>query len=117
VIEDTTTAEFNRELTDIRNLRNMRKMEVIMIEVQASEFAKNFGRYKELAQREPVAVTSHGRTSGYFISEQEYLEYRRLKAHARRAYHISELPQETIAALKTAQMDPAHDHLNALMDD
>jgi hypothetical protein len=88
-----------------------------MIEVQATEFAKNFGRYKELAQREPVAVTSHGRTSGYFISEHEYLEYQRIKAHARRAYHISELPPETVAALEAAQMDSAHDHLNALMDD
>lgn len=88
-----------------------------MVEVAATEFAKNFGRYKELAQREPVAITSHGRTSGYFISEHEYLEYQRLKERARRAYHISELPEETIAALAEARMDPAHDHLNALLDD
>ena len=88
-----------------------------MVEVPATEFAKNFGRYKELAQREPVAITSHGRTSGYFISEFEYLEYVRLKEHARRAYRISELPEETVAALENARMDPAHDHLNALLDD
>jgi PHD/YefM family antitoxin component YafN of YafNO toxin-antitoxin module len=74
-------------------------------------------RYKELAQREPVAITSHGRTSGYFISEHEYLEYQRLKERARRAYHISELPEEIIAALAEARMDPMHDHLNALLDD
>ncbi len=88
-----------------------------MVAIPATEFAKNFGRYKELAQREPVAITSHGRTSGYFISEFEYLEYRRLKERARRAYHISELPEETVAALAEARMDPAHDHLNALLDD
>lgn len=88
-----------------------------MVEVAATEFAKNFGRYKELAQREPVAITSHGRTSGYFISEHEYLEYQRLKERARRVYHISELPEETIAALTEARMDPAHDRLNALLDD
>lgn len=87
-----------------------------MTEVPATEFAKNFGRYKELAQREAVAITSHGRTSGYFISQHEYQEYQRLKLRARRAYHVSELPEETIAALETAQMDPAHDHLNALLD-
>jgi PHD/YefM family antitoxin component YafN of YafNO toxin-antitoxin module len=88
-----------------------------MIEVPATEFAKNFGRYKELAQRESVAITSHGRTSGYFVSEHEYAEFQRLKAHARRAYHVSELPDATIAALASARMNPAHDHLNTLLDD
>ncbi len=83
-----------------------------MTEIPATEFAKNFGRYKELAQREPIAITSHGRTSGYFISEFEYREYMRLKERARRAYHISELPEETVAALENAHMDPAHDHLS-----
>ena len=39
-----------------------------MVRVTATEFAKNFGRYREEAQREPVAITSHGRTSGYFLS-------------------------------------------------
>jgi hypothetical protein len=39
-----------------------------------------------------------------------------LKTHSRHAYHISELPEETIAAIAKAQMNPSHDHLNALMD-
>lgn len=88
-----------------------------MLEVPATEFAKNFGRYRELAQRESVAITSHGRTSGYFVSEHEYAEYQRLKARARRAYHVSELPDATITALAAARMNPAHDHLNTLLDD
>lgn len=88
-----------------------------MIEVPASEFAKQFGRYKEIAQREPVAITSHGRTSGYFMSEHEYAEYQRLKARARRVYHVSELPEQTIAGLENARMSKAHDHLNKLLDE
>lgn len=88
-----------------------------MIEVPATEFAKNFGRYRELAQRESIAITSHGRTSGYFVSEHEYAEYQRLKARARRVYGVGELPQETITALACARMDPAHDHLDALLKD
>ena len=40
-----------------------------MIEVPATEFATHFGRYQELAQRESVAITSHGRTTGYFMSD------------------------------------------------
>ena len=89
-----------------------------MIEVPATEFAKNFGRYKELAQRESVAITSHGRTSGYFVSEHEYAEYQLLKARAqRRTYHVSELPDTTITALAAARMSPTHNHLNTLLDD
>ena len=51
-----------------------------MVAITATEFAKNFGRYKEAAQREPIAITSYGRTSGYFVSAQEYAELQRLRA-------------------------------------
>ena len=84
-----------------------------MLEVSASEFVKNFGQYKERAQREVIAVTSHGRTSGYFMSEQEY---KLLKSQARQAYHVSELPETSVTAIATAQMDSRHEHLNALLD-
>lgn len=86
-----------------------------MIEVPATKFAKHFGRYKEIAQREPVAITSHGRTTGYFVAEHEYAEYQRLKAMSRRSLHVNELSDETAAALSNARMNPAHDHLNALL--
>jgi prevent-host-death family protein len=88
-----------------------------MIQVPTAEFSRNFGRYKEAAQREPVAVTSHGRTSGYFLSAAEFEEYRRLKARATRAFHVSELPQETVDAIAAARMDPMHDHLDRLLDE
>jgi len=87
-----------------------------MLEVSATNFVKNFGQYRERAQREAIAVTSHGRTSGYFLSEHEYMDYLQLKANARKAYSARELPQDTITALETAQMDSSHDHLNSLMD-
>jgi len=88
-----------------------------MQEIPATKFVKNFGQYKEQVQREAIAITSHGRTSGYFVSEHDYNEYLLLKAQSRHIYHISELPEQTVSAIATAQMDSAHDHLNALMDD
>ncbi|OYQ32675.1 prevent-host-death protein [Niveispirillum lacus] len=89
-----------------------------MVAVTATEFAKNFGRYKEEAQREPVAITSHGRTSGYFMSAPAFEEYQRLKAQAaRKAYLIEELPDEIVEAIGKAQMDPAHHHLDSLLDE
>lgn len=88
-----------------------------MIEVASSEFAKNFGRYKEMAQREPVAITSHGRKSGYFLSEHEYAEYQRLKALSRRSYTINTLPEEIYQEIINAKVDPKYEYLNSLLDD
>jgi len=88
-----------------------------MIKVTATEFAKNFGRYKEHAQREPVAITSHGRTSGFFIAADEYEELQRLRAFERRAAHVADLPRELADAIESSRMDSRHEHLNTLLDD
>jgi PHD/YefM family antitoxin component YafN of YafNO toxin-antitoxin module len=88
-----------------------------MAAITATEFAKSFGRYKEEAQREPVAITSYGRISGYFVSAYEYEELRRLREFERRVYRIKELPKDIVAAIKASKMDSAHDHLNALLDE
>lgn len=105
-------------LTTFRKLRNLRKTigEIFMFEVTASKFVKHFGQYKEQVQREPIAITSHGRTSGYFVSEQEYSEYLLLKSRSRKVFGVTELPSETMIAIAEAKMSEAHDHLNSLMD-
>jgi len=87
-----------------------------MLEVSATDFVKHFGQYRERVQREIIAITSHGRTSGYFVSEEEYKEYTLLKEQKRKAYSLSELPDTTLNALSTVEMNSQHDHLNALMD-
>jgi len=88
-----------------------------MTAVTATEFAKGFGRYKEEAQREPTAITSYGRVSGYFISAREFEELQRLRAFERRIHRISDLPAEIADAIEGSKMDPAHDHLNELLDE
>ena len=88
-----------------------------MSAVTATEFAKAFGRYKEEAQRGPIAITSHGRVSGYFISAHEFEELQRLRAFERRAYRINDLPAEIADAIEGSKMNPAHDHLNELLDE
>ncbi len=88
-----------------------------MVRVTATEFAKNFGRYREAAQREPVAITSHGRTSGCFVSAQEFAELERLRAYERRAHRLEDLPDEVFDAIVGSRMDSRHDPLNALLDD
>jgi len=86
------------------------------LSISATEFAKNFGKYREAAQREPVEITSHGRPSGYFVSTQEFAELQRLRSLERRAYSIGSIPDELAAAIAGAAMSAAHDHLNQLLD-
>jgi prevent-host-death family protein len=87
-----------------------------MREVPATEFTRNFGQYREIAQREPVAVTSHGRATGYFVSAVEYEEMQRLKAFARRSRAVADMTKEEIEEMAASRMSPEHDHLNALLD-
>jgi PHD/YefM family antitoxin component YafN of YafNO toxin-antitoxin module len=108
-----------KSLTVAPKFRNLLLFRILgknaMVAITATEFAKNFGRYKEAAQREPIAITSYGRTSGYFVSAQEYAELQRLRALERRAYRLSELPAEVADAIEVSKMNPAHDHLNDLL--
>ena len=87
-----------------------------MREVPATEFARNFGQYREIAQREPVAVTSHGRAMGYFVSAVEFEEMQRLKAYVRRSRAVSDLSHDEIEQMTAGRMSAEHDHLNALLD-
>jgi len=83
--------------------------------VPASEFTRNFGRYRMLAQREALAVSSHGQITGYFVRPDEYEEFMRFKAH-RRSFAVTELSDKKLKAVAASRMDPRHEHLNALLD-
>ncbi|MEL6216976.1 MAG: type II toxin-antitoxin system Phd/YefM family antitoxin [Pseudomonadota bacterium] len=75
-----------------------------MITVTSAELQKNFGRYRELAHREPLSITNHGRESLVLLSAEDY---RRLKElDTREALHTWELPDEDMAALKAAEPHP-----------
>jgi PHD/YefM family antitoxin component YafN of YafNO toxin-antitoxin module len=84
--------------------------------VPDSEFTRNFGRYQMLAQREPLAVTSHGRTTGYFIAAEDYEAIRRFK-ESRRSFATTELSEEKAKAISSSRMDPRHAHLDAMLDE
>lgn len=87
-----------------------------MIEVAATEFARNFGRYRETVQCEAIAVKAHDRITGYFVSAHEYEEYQRLKAMMPVALAVEKLDADTVHALSSTEMNKRHDALNALMD-
>ncbi len=84
--------------------------------IPASEFTRNFGRYQMLAQREPVAVTSHGRTTGYFIAAADYEAFKRFQ-NSRRSFATVDLSEEEANAISSSRMDPRHAHLDAMLDE
>ncbi len=83
--------------------------------IPASEFTRNFGRYRMLAQREAVAVSSQGSIAGYFIAPDEYEEFRRFKQH-RRSFATAELSDERVREIGSSRMDDRHAHLDSLLE-
>jgi hypothetical protein len=83
--------------------------------VPASEFTRNFGRYRMLAQREAVAVSSHGRVTGYFVGPDDYEAFKRFREQ-RHSFATEDLSDEKIKAIAGSRMDPRHAHLDALLD-
>ena len=78
--------------------------------IPASEFTRNFGRYRMLAQREAVAVSSHGSITGYFLAPDEYEAFMRFKQR-RHSFATAELSDEKVEAIGASQMDARHAHL------
>lgn len=90
-----------------------------MVRVTATEFAKNFGRFRDAVYRETFAVTSHERIAGYFISQDEYEAFQAYKARWPKptAFAAHEMPEESLTAIAEARMESRHDALNDLLDD
>ena len=83
--------------------------------VPASEFTRNFGRYRMRAQREAIAVSSHGHVTGYFVGPEEYEEFKRFR-EARRSFATAELPEEKVKEIGASRMDARHANLDKLLD-
>jgi hypothetical protein len=87
-----------------------------IIAITAVEFARNFDRHELEVQQRPIAITSLGHTSGYFVSTREYAELQRLRALERRPYRSDELPAHIADAIDTARMGEVHEQLNDLLE-
>jgi len=83
--------------------------------IPASEFIRNFGHYRMLAQREAVAVSSHGSITGYFVEPDEYEEFRRFKQR-RRSFATADLSDERVQTIGSSRMDERHAHFDAVLE-
>lgn len=72
--------------------------------INASEFQKRLGEFSDIARREPVAITRHGRASLVLLSAEDYDRLKRIEDRATRAVRTVDLPEETIEALANADL-------------
>jgi hypothetical protein len=83
--------------------------------VPASEFTRNFGRYRMRAQREAIAVSSHGQITGYFVGPDEYEEFKGFR-EARRSFATAELSEAKVEAIGSSRTDRRHAHLDRMLE-
>jgi prevent-host-death family protein len=76
------------------------------------EFQRHFGEFQHHARREPVEITRHGRRELVLMSADHY-DW--LVAASRRTSSTSEAPSVVVEAVRLAEMDVEHAHLDALM--
>jgi len=72
--------------------------------VKASEFQKRPGEYSDIARREPVTVTRHGRPSLVLLAAEDYARLRQIEERTTKAMRVADLPEETIAAIRDANL-------------
>ena len=83
-----------------------------MAQTSAVEFQRNFGEYQHAARREPVEITRHGRRELVLMSADHY-DW--LVAAARRTHRTAEAADVVVDAVRRAEMDPEHVHLDDLL--
>ena len=88
-----------------------------MISITATEFIKNFGRHAIEAQREPIAVTNHGRVTAYYISAHEYEELQKARKAMRRSYTLDTLPDHIYEEIIGAKVDSKYNYLDVLLEE
>jgi prevent-host-death family protein len=74
-----------------------------MITITSVEAQNRFGQLLDTAQREPVAITRHGRPAAFIVSPQEMTEL--LDARRRRSKAVAELETWSTQAQKSASPD------------
>ncbi len=67
-----------------------------MITVSGAEFTKSFGKYRTLAHKQPVSVTSYGKEDLVVLDAEEF---KRLKARDQEALFAWDLKANDIDAL------------------
>jgi hypothetical protein len=85
-----------------------------LITVSAKEAASKFGYYTDEAMLHPVGIQRHGTTRVVMISLKEY---ERLLRRDRQVLLVKDLDDDTLEAIRTAEIPDEARKLDHLMDD
>jgi len=70
----------------------------------ASEFCRDFGRYKDEAiEQGAIPVSSNGRPVGAYLSQREFEHYQSLKRRETKVHKIDELPDTLVEDIENAE--------------
>ena len=87
-----------------------------MISVTAVEAQNRFGRLLDLARREPVTVTRHGRPAAFIVSPQDMEELLDVRVRRSKAVAALEALSERAVRLTTpAATELSEDEINRLV--
>ena len=81
--------------------------------VSSTEFQQNVGRYQDMAQRTPVAITKNGREHTILMSAALF----EVITKGRIARKIEDADDETLDEISRAKVAPEHAHLDRLLKD
>ena len=81
--------------------------------VSSTEFQQNVGRYQDMAQRTPVAITKNGREHTIIMSAALF----EVITKGRIARKIEDADDETLDEISRAKVAPEHAHLDSLLKD
>lgn len=85
-----------------------------LLTIPAGEVSNRFGYYTDEAMQRPVGIQRHGVTRIVMISLKEY---ERLKRRDREVIRTEDLDDETLDAIRNAEVSERSKALNYLMDD
>jgi len=84
-----------------------------ILKVSSTEFQQNVGRYQDIAQRAPIAITKNGRAHTVMLSAALF----EVIIKGRVARKIEEADDETLDEISRAKVSPEHDGLDNLLKD
>lgn len=84
-----------------------------MLFVTSTEFQKNFAKYQDAAQAQPVTITHSGRERAVLLSAETFHQMQR---YTREVLPIEALSDADLAALAAAEPPKGNDHLDRELD-
>ena len=84
-----------------------------ILKVSSTEFQQNVGRYQDIAQRAPIAITKNGRAHTVMLSAALF----EVIIKGRVARKIEEADDETLDEISRAKVSPEHAGLDSLLKD